>query len=166
MAREFNKNIGAQREKFKVTEKALMDRIESAPFGEKTKELAKKWAQCESFGGVGWGIFDVTPVMERSKGAHIYDVDGKEYIDLLSGFAVNALGGCNEEITKIIREQAGTLTHFFDFPHVERIKMAEKLIKNSRISGKTRVMFGVTGSDGIELAVRAARYYTGQPYIL
>ena len=166
MAREFNKNIGAQREKFKVTEKALMDRIESAPFGEKTKELAKKWAQCESFGGVGWGIFDVTPVMERSKGAHIYDVDGKEYIDLLSGFAVNALGGCNEEITKIIREQAGTLTHFFDFPHVERIKMAQKLIKNSRISGKTRVMFGVTGSDGIELAVRAARYYTGQPYIL
>ncbi len=166
MAREFNKNIGAQREKFKVTEKALMDRIESAPFGEKTKELAKKWAQCESFGGVGWGIFDVTPVMERSKGAYIYDVDGKEYIDLLSGFAVNALGGCNEEITKIIREQAGTLTHFFDFPHVERIKMAQKLIKNSRISGKTRVMFGVTGSDGIELAVRAARYYTGQPYIL
>ncbi len=41
MAREFNKNIGAQREKFKVTEEALMDRIESAPFGEKTKELAK-----------------------------------------------------------------------------------------------------------------------------
>jgi 4-aminobutyrate aminotransferase len=166
MAKVFSENIGELREKLKVSKKALLKRIDSAPFGEKTKELARKWAQNESFGGVGWGIFDVTPVMARAKGAFLYDADGKEYLDLLSGFAVNALGECNEEITKIVRDQAGTLTHFFDFPHVERVKMAEKLTSNSRISGQTRVMFGVTGSDAIELAVRAARYYTGQPYIL
>ncbi len=167
MAKEFTDNIGALRKKLGgVTEADLLKRIEAAPFGEKTKQVARKWAQYESFGGVGWGIFDVTPVMERGEGAYLYDADGKAYLDLLSGFAVNALGECNKEVTKIIQEQAGKLTHFFDFPHVERVKMAEKLSKNSRIKGKTRVMFGVTGSDGIELAVRAARYYTGQPYIL
>lgn len=46
------------------------------------------------------------------------------------------------------------------------MELAEKLVQKSRIKEKTRVVFGVTGSDGIELAVRAARYYTGQPYIL
>jgi 4-aminobutyrate aminotransferase-like enzyme len=111
-------------------------------------------------------VFTVTPIIERGEGAYLYDVDGKEYLDLLSGFAVSALGECSEEVTKIIQKQASKLTHFFDFPHVERVKLAENLIKNSRMKAKTRVVFGVTGSDGIELAVRAARYFTGQPYML
>ncbi len=166
MIKGFRERLIAQREKLKVTEKELLERIESSPFGDKSKALARKWAQYESFGGVGWGIFDVTPIIERAQGAYLYDADGKKYLDLLAGFAVNALGECNKEITKIIQEQASKLTHFFDFPHVERIKLAEKLSKHSKITGKTRVMFGVTGSDGIELAVRAARYFTGNPYIL
>jgi 4-aminobutyrate aminotransferase-like enzyme len=164
MAEEFN--VADQRERMKVNEKDLLKRIDASPFGKKTKELARKWAMYESFGGVGWGIFNVTPVIERAEGPYLYDVDGKQYLDLLAGFAVNALGECNREITEIIREQAGTLTHYFDFPHVQRVNLAEKLVKHSKIKGKCRVVFGVTGSDGIELAVRAARYYTGQPYML
>jgi 4-aminobutyrate aminotransferase-like enzyme len=120
----------------------------------------------ESLGGVGLGVFDVSPVMVKAKGAYLYDADGKEYIDMLAGFAVSALGECNEEVTRIIREQAGTLVHYFDFPHLERVKLAEKLVKLSRMKKRVRVVFGVTGSEGIELAVRAARYYTGQPFIL
>lgn len=162
----FNQNLARQREKFKQTEKGLKQRIDKAPFGKKAKDLARKWAEYESFGGVGWGIFDVTPIIERGEGGYLYDVDGKEYIDLLAGFAVSALGECNKEITRIIQEQAAKLTHFFDFPHVQRVTLAEKLVKNSRIKERTRVMFGVTGADGIELAVRAARYATGQPYMM
>ncbi len=155
-----------QREQLKVTEDSLKARIDKSPLGEKTKELARKWSEYESFGSVGWGLFDVTPIIERGKGAYLYDADGKEYLDLLAGFSVSSLGECNEEITKIIQEQAGKLTHYFDLPHVERIKLAEKLVKNSKIKERTRVAFGVTGSDAIELAVKAARYATGQPYIL
>jgi 4-aminobutyrate aminotransferase-like enzyme len=166
MGNTFDQNLAQQRNSLKQTEQGLKKRIENAPFGEKAKELARKWAEYESFGGVGWGIFDVTPVIERGEGGYLYDVDGKEYIDLLAGFAVSALGECNKEVTKIIQEQAAKLTHFFDFPHVQRVTLAEKLVKNSKISERTRVMFGVTGSDGIELAVRAARYATGQPYIM
>jgi len=166
MEKGFSQNVAKQREKLRLTREEVRKRIENAPFGDKTKDLAEKWAQYESFGGVGWGVFDITPIIERGEGAYLYDADGKQYLDLLAGFAVSALGECNREITKIIQEQAGKLTHFFDFPHVERVKLAEKLTKKSRIDGETRVVFGVTGSEGIELAVRAARYYTGQPYIL
>lgn len=166
MLKGFNENVGKQRNSRKLSTKVLMERIEKAPFGKKTKELAKKWCKYESFGGVGWGIFNVTPVIERGEGSYLYDADGKKYLDFLSGFAVSALGECNKEVTRIVQEQASKLTHFFDFPHVERVKLAEKLVKNSRMNGKAKVMFGVTGSDAIELAVRAARYYTGQPYIL
>jgi len=166
MSMEFRENLLKQREKMKIHEATVKERIDKSPFGDKTKKLARKWAEYESFGGVGLGIFDVTPIIVKAEGAYLYDADGKRYFDLLAGFSVSALGECNKNITKIIQEQATKLTHYFDFPHEERIKLAEKLVKLSRIKEKTRVMFGVTGSDGIELAVRAARYYTGKPYIL
>jgi 4-aminobutyrate aminotransferase-like enzyme len=155
-----------QRQQLKTTREKLLKRIDDAPFGDEAKAQAKKWVDNESFGSVAWALFSATPIIERSEGSLLFDVDGKEYIDLLSGFSVNQFGNCQKELTKIIQEQATRLTHYFDFPHVERIKLGEKLNKNSRISGKTKVAFGVTGSDAIELAVRAARYYTGNPYIL
>jgi 4-aminobutyrate aminotransferase-like enzyme len=166
MNKGFKDTVAKQREKMRLKDQVVQQRIKKAPFGKKTKELAKKWAEFESYGGVGWGIFDVTPIIVKAKGAYLYDADGKEYLDLLAGFSVSSLGECNEEITKIFQAQAGTLTHYFDFPHLERVKLAEKLVKHSKLKAKAKVVFGVTGSDGIELAVRAARYYTGLPYIL
>ncbi len=165
-----NKNSKAsqiqQRDKLKLTAEAIKQRVQNAPFGEKTREMARKWVEYESVGGVGLGLFSISPIIERAQGPFLYDSDGKEYLDFLSGFSVSSLGNNNKEITAIIQKQAAQLTHFFDLPHVERVKLAEKLCKNSKMSGKTKVAFGVTGSDAIELAVRAARYYTGQPYIL
>ncbi len=48
-------------------------------------------AAYESYGGVGWGIFEITPVIVRAKGAFLYDADGKEYLDLLAVFSVSSL---------------------------------------------------------------------------
>jgi 4-aminobutyrate aminotransferase-like enzyme len=150
----------------RLAKEAIAAHIENAPFGEKSKELARTAARYESLGNVGWGLFPVTPIIERGEGSLLYDADGKRYIDLISGFSVSGLGNCNPEVTKIIAEQAGTLTHFFDFPHPQRIKLAQRLSELSGIEGPSRVLFGTTGSDGIESAVKAARYYTGKPYIL
>jgi 4-aminobutyrate aminotransferase-like enzyme len=155
-----------QRQRLKTNHQKLFKKIDEAPFGKNAKKQAKKWAQNESFGTVGWALFSTTPIIERAEGSILYDVDGKEYLDLLSGLSVNQFGNCQKDITKIIQNQAAKLTHYFDFPHPERIKLGEKLIKNSKMSGKIKVAFGVTGSDSIELAVRAARYYTGNPYII
>ncbi len=155
-----------QKENLKLTTDDLLARVERSPFGEKAKDYLRQVVKYESFGGMGWAIFDTVPIIERAEGSILYDVDGKEYIDLLSGFSVSQFGNCHKELTKIIQDQAAKLTHYFDFPHPERIKLAKKLCENSKISTPTKVVFGVTGSDGIELAIRAARYYTGQPNIL
>ncbi|MGM8365946.1 aspartate aminotransferase family protein [Virgibacillus sp. W0181] len=157
-----------QREKLSINEEQLQQRINNMSYGdEKSKDWARRWLDVESRGQVGLSLFPVPPIIERGSGDKLYDVDGKEYIDLLSGFSVSALGQCNPEITKTISEQAGKLTHYFDFPHPERIEMAEKLTKMTPIKGEdARVVFGVTGSDSVELAIRAARYYTGRSMVL
>ena len=131
-----------QRQRLKVSQDTLLKRVNKAPFGNKAKELAKKWAENESLGSVGWGLFNVTPIIEKAEGSYLYDVDGKKYLDLLSGFSVSQFGNCQSELTKIIQDQANKLTHYFDFPHPERIKLAEKLNQNSKLSGSTKVAFG------------------------
>jgi len=164
--KNFHEHIVKQRERMKLTEQMVKNKIEKSSFGPKTKELIRRWSEVESYGCSSLGIFDVTPMIKSAKGAFLYDSDGKEYVDLICGFSVSNLGQCNEKIAEIIKNQSDKLVHFFDFPHEERVKMSEKLTAMSRIKSKTRVMYGVTGSEGIELAVRAIRYYTGQPYIL
>ncbi|MDR2106008.1 MAG: aminotransferase class III-fold pyridoxal phosphate-dependent enzyme, partial [Coriobacteriales bacterium] len=150
----------------RVTEDELLARIEQSGFGPRSRELAQAAAHHESLGGVGWGLFAATPVIERGEGSLLYDADGKRYIDLLSGFSVSNLGNCHPAITEAIQAQAATLTHFFDFSHPQRIRLAQRLGELSGIEGATRVLFGVTGSDGVESAVKAARAYTGKPYVL
>jgi 4-aminobutyrate aminotransferase-like enzyme len=141
-------------------------KIKQSVFGEKTKKMLNEWIDYESLGSVGMGLFEVPPVIERGEGSYLFDCDGKQYLDFLSGFSVSAFGNNNEEINEKITNQSKKLTHYFDFPHPERIKLAHKLCDISGIEDKTSVIFGVTGSDAIELAVRMARYYTGKPYIL
>jgi len=155
-----------QREKLKLSEEELEKRIENSVYGEKSKEYLRKWLDNESHGQVGLSLFDMPPVIERGKGAILTDVDGKEYIDLLSGFSVSALGQCNEDISDIIKEQSETLVHNFDLPHPERIKLSQKLVNNTPIEKESKVAFGVTGSDAVEMAIRAARYHTGKQMIL
>jgi 4-aminobutyrate aminotransferase-like enzyme len=162
----FHENVVRQRERIGLTDKQVKERIEKSPYGPKAKDLLRRWSEVESYGCSSLGIFDLTPMIVKAKGSYLYDGDGKDYVDLIAGFSVSNLGHCNEEVSGIIKKQSDELIHFFDFPHEERVKMSEKLARLSRIKSKTRVMYGVSGSEGIELAVRAIRYYTGQPYIL
>lgn len=163
---EIKESALKQRQNLKVTPEDLLARVEKSSFGPKARDLLKQVIAQESFGGVGWGLFSAAPIIERAEGPILFDVDGKEYIDFLSGFSVNQFGNCHKELTKVIQDQAAKLVAYFDFPHPERIKLSKKLGEISTIKSPTKVAFGVTGSDGIELAVRSARYFTGQPTIL
>jgi len=155
-----------QREKLKLSEEDIAERLEKSSFGEKSKELIEKWLDNESYGQVGLSLFDFPPIVERAHDSILVDVDGKEYIDLLAGFSVSALGECDERLTDVIQHQAGKLVHYFDFPHPERIKLSEKLSNISPVKGNAKVAYGVTGSDAVELSIRAARYHTGKQMIL
>ncbi|MDR2163344.1 MAG: aspartate aminotransferase family protein [Clostridiales Family XIII bacterium] len=150
-----------------ISEADLESRVGAAPFGDRTKALALSAVQFESLGSVAWGLFPAAPVMVRGQGSLLWDADGKEYIDLLSGFSVSNFGNCHPRITEAICKQAGTLTHYFDLPHEGRVRLAERLCSLAGIrGGNAKVLFGTTGSDGVENAVRAARFFTGKPYIL
>ncbi|MGY4706978.1 aspartate aminotransferase family protein [Candidatus Bipolaricaulota sp. J31] len=156
-----------QGDKLRLSTEEIDRRIAGSPFGEKGKEWARRWLAAESYGQVGLALFNLPPIVERADNDILVDVDGKEYIDLLAGFSVSALGNCNPELAEVISTQSRKLVHYFDLPHPERIKLAERLIEITPIKGKkARVIFGVTGADAVELAVRAARYYTGRPFIL
>ena len=87
--REFSENAVRQREQLRLTRQVLDERIDNSPFGEKTKALARKWAEYESVGGPGCGVFDLPPVFVSGKGALLYDADGKEYVDMLAGHSVS-----------------------------------------------------------------------------
>ena len=93
----------------------------------------------------------------RGKGAHLWDVDGKEYVDLLAGIAVIGLGHSNEEIAEVIAEQSRKLIHVSNlFYQEEQLDYAEKLLSTSHAS---KAFFCNSGAESNEAAIKLARRY-------
>ncbi|HEY8392069.1 MAG TPA: acetylornithine transaminase [Capillibacterium sp.] len=96
-------------------------------------------------------------VMARGNGAHLYDVDGREYIDFLSGIAVQALGHSHPAVVEAIQKQAAKIIHVSNFFYLEeQIRLAEKL---TTLSGLDRVFFANSGAEANEAAIKLARKY-------
>ena len=95
--------------------------------------------------------------MVRGQGVHLWDADGKKYLDFLAGIAVNALGHCHPRMVRAIMEQAQTLIHTSGYYYTAPVaKLAEKLIS---VSGMERVFFGNSGAEANECAIKIARKY-------
>lgn len=96
-------------------------------------------------------------LFERGEGVHLYDVNGKAYLDFLSGIGVNALGYAHPEVQKTICEQSAKLIHISNlFYHPYQAKLAAVLTK---ISGLDRVFFSNSGTEAWEGALKLARAY-------
>ncbi|MDD3704964.1 MAG: aminotransferase class III-fold pyridoxal phosphate-dependent enzyme, partial [Clostridiaceae bacterium] len=99
--------------------------------------------------------FDVTAV--RGKGCLIYDVNEKEYIDFVSGVAVNCLGHCHPSIINAIQKQSCKLMHvsnlYWNEPQME---LADRLCKLSGLEG---AFFCNSGTEAVEAAMKFARKY-------
>ena len=94
------------------------------------------------------GVFG-TPqrVLVRGAGCLVWDADGKEYLDLLGGIAVNALGHANPFVTSVISSQLATLGHvsnFFTSP--TQIALAEKLLALTDAPAGSKVFFTNSGT--------------------
>lgn len=98
------------------------------------------------------------PVLfERGEGVYLYDVDGKRYLDFLSGIGVNALGHAHPAVLKTIAEQSAKLMHISNlFYHPFQAELAESL---TRISGLDRAFFCNSGTEAWEGALKLARVY-------
>src|SRR6478735_5065491 len=109
------------------------------------------------------GVFG-TPqrVLVRGAGCLVWDADGKEYLDLLGGIAVNALGHAHPFVTSVISSQLATLGHvsnFFTSP--TQVALAEKLLEISHAPAGSKVFFANSGTDAVEAAFKLARRNTG-----
>ncbi len=93
--------------------------------------------------------------LHRGKGSYVYGVDGKRYLDLLTGIGVNALGHSHPRLVKIIREQAALLLHTSNlYYHEYQGALAERLAK---VSGLHRTFFCNSGAESMEGAMKMIR---------
>ncbi len=100
----------------------------------------------------------------RGSGAHVWDEDGNEYVDLLGGIAVNALGHGHPALVAAVTEQLQTLGHvsnFFTSP--PQVELAEKLLE--LIGSPGRVFFTNSGTEANEAAFKVTRR-TGRTHLV
>jgi acetylornithine/N-succinyldiaminopimelate aminotransferase len=94
-------------------------------------------------------------VLARGKGVFVWDIEGRKYLDFVSGLGVNALGHAHPRIVKAIREQAAKLVHVSNlYYHEYQGVLAEKLCK---LSGLDRAFFQNSGTEAIEGSIKLAR---------
>ncbi|MGF0116526.1 acetylornithine transaminase [Promicromonospora sp. Marseille-Q5078] len=101
-------------------------------------------------------------VLVRGEGAYVWDADGRRYLDLLAGIAVNALGHAHPTLTAAISAQLGTLGHvsnFFATP--TQIGLAERLLHLAGAPDGSRVFFTNSGTEAVEAAFKMARRNRG-----
>ena len=96
-------------------------------------------------------------ILDRGEGVHLYDVNGKEYLDFVSGIAVFALGYGNREYNDALKAQIDKLIHTSNYYYnMPAIHAAKKL---TEVSGMDRVFFTNSGAESVEGAIKAARKY-------
>ncbi|MDN4473771.1 acetylornithine transaminase [Demequina zhanjiangensis] len=105
-------------------------------------------------------------VLSHGEGSYVWDVDGKRYLDLLSGIAVNLLGHADPEWVAAIATQAAKLSHTSNFFATEpQIQLAEKLLQISGAPEGSRIFFANSGTEANEAAFKMSRR-TGRTRIL
>jgi acetylornithine/N-succinyldiaminopimelate aminotransferase len=93
----------------------------------------------------------------RGEGVRLFDADGREYFDLLSGIGVASLGHAHPGLAKAIADQAQTLIHTSNlFFHPLQGQLAERL---AHLSGLPRAFFCNSGAEAVEACLKFARRY-------
>jgi len=93
----------------------------------------------------------------RGEGVRLWDAEGREYLDLLSGIGVAALGHAHPALARAITDQAQTLLHTSNlFYHPYQGQLAERL---ANLSGLERAFFCNSGTEAVEACLKFARRY-------
>ena len=96
-------------------------------------------------------------LLVRGKGTRVWDLEGEEYLDFVSGLAVCNLGHCHPKVVKAIQAQAEKLIHVSNFYYIEpQIQLASLLCKHSFAD---KVFFCNSGAEANEGAFKLARKY-------
>jgi predicted acetylornithine/succinylornithine family transaminase len=97
-------------------------------------------------------------VLVKGRGTRVFDSEGKEYVDFVSGVAVNNLGHCNPRVVVALQKQAQRLMHVSNHYHIEpQINLAKALVKRSFAD---KVFFCNSGTEAIEAAIKLVRRHS------
>jgi acetylornithine/N-succinyldiaminopimelate aminotransferase len=91
----------------------------------------------------------------RGEGALLWDADGKEYLDFLTGISVCSLGHCHPAVVAAVQEQAGQLMHVSNLFYTEPMARLAERLSESSLGG--RVFFANSGTEANECAIKVAR---------
>ena len=93
----------------------------------------------------------------RGQGTYLYDVDGRQYLDLVSGIGVTSLGHAHPALTAAIIDQAKTLLHTSNlYYHPYQAEAAARL---TQLSGLSRAFFCNSGTEAVEACLKFARRF-------
>lgn len=103
-------------------------------------------------------------LLTRGEGAHVWDADGREYVDFLGGIAVNSLGHAHPAIVEAVTTQLQTLGHVSNFFASEpQLALAERLL--ALLGAQGRVFFSNSGTEANEAAFKLTRR-TGRTHLV
>jgi len=107
-------------------------------------------------------------VVKRARGVEVESIDGKTYLDFMAGIAVCTTGHSHPKVVDAITRQAGQFIHVggTDVYYESQVELAEQIQEISGFGPDGRVFFGNSGTEGIEAAIKLARYHTGKPGII
>jgi len=102
----------------------------------------------------------------RGKGMHLWDTEGKQYLDFFGGILSVSCGHCHPKVTAAIVKQVETLVQCSSvYPHANAVAYAEMLAEITP-PGLTRSFFGLSGTEAVENAIKLAVQYTGRGEII
>ena len=101
-------------------------------------------------------------VFDRGEGVHLFDTEGKKYLDFAAGIAVQSLGYGHKEYTQALKDQIDKLTHISNLYYT--VPMMEAAGKVVKASGLSKVFLTNSGTEAIEGALKAARKYSYEKY--
>ncbi len=91
----------------------------------------------------------------RGEGALLWDEDGNEYLDFLTGISVSSVGHCNPAVVAAVSEQAARLIHVSNLFYTEPMARLAQRLSDSSLGG--RVFFCNSGTEAVECAIKIAR---------
>ncbi len=105
-------------------------------------------------------------VIDRGKGAKVWDDGGKEYIDCMAGYGVALVGHCNDRVVAAIKDQIEKLMvcHMSTY-NTARSIMLKKLSKVVP-SGLDKIFFSNSGAEAVETALKFSRKFSGKPGVI
>ena len=103
-------------------------------------------------------------LLVRGSGAHVWDSDGREYLDFVAGIAVNSVGHCHPKVVGAVKTQAERLIHTSNLYYTEnQVRLAEEL---KGLTGMDRAYFCNSGAESVEAALKLTRRATGRSKIV